>query len=255
MSAAGGSESEGDPQGSPGRRDAALGSRTVAMPASPLGLYVIVDAPDPSGLAPAEIAAAAARGGARFVQLRAKQADTATRIAWLREMVDAVARRAAIVVNDDVDATFAVGGVWGLHLGREDLDALQRRGTSTGLRERLSSKGLGLGLSTHGLEHVDDALHHLPDYVGFGPIRATATKTDTWPVVGIEGLTAATKRFPHVPIVAIGGLGEVDAAAVANAGAAAMAVISAARGDTAEAVAAKTRALCEAWRKASMAPR
>lgn len=225
------------------------------MPASPLGVYVIVDAPDPSGLSPGSIAAAAVRGGARFVQLRAKVADTATRILWLREMVDAVARRAAIVVNDDIDATFAVPGVWGLHLGREDLDALQIRGTSTGLRDRLSAKGLGLGLSTHRVEHVDDALRHLPDYVGFGPIRATATKTDTWPVVGTEGLQAATTAFPHVPIVAIGGLGEADAEAVAQAGAAAMAVISAARADTVDAIEAKTRRLCEAWRKATEGPR
>jgi thiamine-phosphate pyrophosphorylase len=220
------------------------------MPASPFGIYVIIDAPDPSGLSPADIAAAAARGGARFLQLRAKAADTATRISWLREMVTAVARRAAIVVNDDVDATFAVPGVWGLHLGREDLDALQFRGGTTGLRERLSAHALGLGLSTHGVEHVDDALRHLPDYLAFGPIKATSTKRDTWPVVGPARLAEATRAFPHVPFVAIGGLGEGDAAALVEAGASAMAVIGAARGSTLDEIEARTRALCEAWRRA-----
>src|SRR5947199_252254 len=64
------------------------------------------------------------------------------------------------------------------------------------------------------------------DYIGFGPIFATASKLNPDPVVGLEAL-ADVCRAVRVPVVAIGGVALFNAPAVARAGAAAVALISA----------------------------
>ncbi|HLF97998.1 MAG TPA: thiamine phosphate synthase, partial [Methylococcaceae bacterium] len=63
------------------------------------------------------------------------------------------------------------------------------------------------------------------DYLAFGPIFPTATKFDTSPVVGLEGLRTA-RRLTQKPLVAIGGITVENAGGVLAAGADAVAVIS-----------------------------
>jgi thiamine-phosphate pyrophosphorylase len=64
------------------------------------------------------------------------------------------------------------------------------------------------------------------DYIGFGPIFATTSKVNPDPVVGLDAL-AAVCRAVSVPVVAIGGVALFNVPAVAAAGAAAVALISA----------------------------
>ena len=92
------------------------------------------------------------------------------------------------------------------------------------IRRRLP-QGMVLGLS---IETVDQA-RHIPagiDYIGAGPIRATATKPDHAAPVGFDGL-AAIVAAARLPTYAIGGIGLGDARAVRAAGAAGLAVVSA----------------------------
>jgi thiamine-phosphate pyrophosphorylase len=85
------------------------------------------------------------------------------------------------------------------------------------------------------------------DYIGAGPVRATATKPDHAPPVGFDGLSLIVAAA-GLPAYAIGGIGAGDAAAVKAAGAVGMAVVSAVvRAADPEAA---TRALVTEWRTA-----
>jgi thiamine-phosphate pyrophosphorylase len=87
------------------------------------------------------------------------------------------------------------------------------------------------------------------DYVGLGPVFATATKPDAAPALGLAGARAIAARLP-VPWIAIGGIDAANAADVIAAGAAGIAVVSAicAADDPAEAAAGLRRAIAEGSR-------
>jgi len=61
--------------------------------------------------------------------------------------------------------------------------------------------------------------------VAIGPVFATATKADTEPVVGLEGVRRA-RALTRKPLVAIGGITLENALSVIDAGADSVAVIS-----------------------------
>ena len=183
-----------------------------------LSLYLVLD---PGLCAPrgmVETARAAAAGGVTMVQLRHKTATTEERITLGRTLRAALAGSgAALIVNDDVEAALGCGAD-GLHVGQGDLAAARAR-------ERLGPDAI-LGVS---VEHERDARaidQTLVDYVGAGPVFATATKPDHEPPVRFDGLARLVAAAP-VPAVAIGGLNSTHAAGVAAAGASGMAVVSA----------------------------
>ncbi|MCA9691986.1 MAG: thiamine phosphate synthase, partial [Myxococcales bacterium] len=214
------------------------------------GLYAILDLPHAGGLDPAQVAAVVSPY-ASALQLRAKRATTAERVALLRRVAPRCA--APVIVNDDIEAALAgVPGVQGLHLGHEDL-CMHREGRGAAafldeLRARATARGVApfyLGLSTHTLDQVERAASLPVDYLGFGPIHATPTKGDTWPEVGLAGLARACAQSPR-PVVAIGGLDGPRGRAAIEAGAACAAVISALVGASLEACATKAADLARA---------
>jgi thiamine-phosphate pyrophosphorylase len=83
-----------------------------------------------------------------------------------------------------------------------------------------------IGLSTHREADVQSAIAGDADYLGFGPIFPTASKQDHEPVVGLEGLRRI-RALTRLPIFAIGGITTDNVAAVVEAGADGVAVISA----------------------------
>jgi thiamine-phosphate pyrophosphorylase len=219
------------------------------MRRSPLtvaGVYAILDLPHPSPLAPEEIAAALMTGGARMLQLRAKRASPQQRRAWAVALAEPCAAAGVpLIINDDLElAESGVPGISGVHLGQSDLGSLgsdlhsrQRR------RERLRACGLALGVSTHDLAQLHEIARVLaPDYVGFGPVFATASKRDPEPTVGLDELARACGESP-VPVVAIGGIDSARALQVATTGAAAIAAIGALHGETVESIRERTAAL------------
>lgn len=213
------------------------------------GLYAIVDVPHPFGLDAADVAAAML-AGASIVQLRAKQATTAERVAMLERMLPAC-RQAGVplFVNDDLDAALAMRGAVGLHLGQGDA----RFDDLAGLRDAAAGAGAGtlaVGLSTHDLAQLRSAVRQSPDYVAFGPVAPTRSKARADPVVGIDGLTDAA-RTTALPLVAIGGLDDVLAARAIEVGASAVAVIGALVERTPAAIADRARALADRLREAA----
>jgi thiamine-phosphate pyrophosphorylase len=130
---------------------------------------------------------------------------------------------ALCIVNDRIDVALAADAD-GVHLGQQDMslaDALE-------LLDRMTlSRPFMVGISTNNPQEVDRACRGGADYVGFGPVFPTTTKTDPDPHRGLEGLRAAVATAGHVPVVAIGGITPRSAGDIAQAGAAAACCISA----------------------------
>lgn len=215
------------------------------------GLYAILDLPERHQLEPAAVLDAMIEGGAQVIQLRSKQAplDPA--------LVEALGRRCAaarvpLILNDELElAERRLVGVAGVHLGQEDLLRLgptreARAKRRSQLRPTPGSAGLWLGVSTHDLPQLRAAIDELdPDYLGFGPVFATASKLNPDPVVGLEALARAC-ALSRVPVVGIGGVQPDNAARIAQCGAAAVAVIGALTGSTVEIIRQRTFALAQA---------
>lgn len=204
------------------------------------GLYAILDLPHPSSLGPSQIAAlllerAAGEPPLAALQLRDKHASTPARIAALRGLAPRCAAAGVpLIVNDDLAAAREGPPGVGLHLGHEDLRALVARAERPPrdalleLREALGADAL-LGLSTHTHAQVLAAQALPLDYIGFGPVFATRSKTNPDPEVGLAGLARACLES-QLPVIAIGGLDAARGAAAREAGAHAVAMISALAG-------------------------
>ncbi len=131
----------------------------------------------------------------------------------------------AICINDRADLAVlaSLDGLapWGLHLGQSDLPPGEAR--------RLPGLGpLHLGTSTHQASEWD-APDPACDHAGVGPFRATATKPEHLPPLGLEGLRAGCRALRRAGIapVAIGGLTLADAHDCYEAGAEALAMAAA----------------------------
>jgi thiamine-phosphate pyrophosphorylase len=83
-----------------------------------------------------------------------------------------------------------------------------------------------IGISTHTPEQVRIATEEGADYLGFGPIFSTETKSNPDPVVGVEGVSRI-RALSTLPIFAIGGITLDSGLALRTAGANGVAVTSA----------------------------
>lgn len=157
-------------------------------------------------------------GGATFIQLREKLLSP---FEFFRQATVAVEfaqkRGVRVIINDRVDIALAVKAD-GVHLGQDDLPPEAAR--------RVLGAEATIGYSTHNLEQVRRALTLPIDYLAIGPIFSTISKSDTEPVLGLEGLRAVRNLVSQLPIVAIGGITHKNAHTVIEAGATSVAVIS-----------------------------
>ena len=90
---------------------------------------------------------------------------------------------------------------------------------------RLMGENAIIGLSVETREELLAAEKLDIDYVGISPVFATPTKTDTLAPWGLDGLRWAREHSP-LTLVAIGGIHRENAAAVLEAGAHSLAVVS-----------------------------
>lgn len=190
-----------------------------------LSTYLVTDAGLCGDRGVVETVRHAVDGGISVVQLRDKGASDASIVEQLIALSEVIAGRALLVVDDRVDAVLEARArgarVDGVHVGQSDLPV-------TEARRRLGPDAL-IGLTANTPAHLD-AVRALPDgtvdYVGIGVIRPTTTKPDHPPALGVDGFRALAADSP-VPAVAIGGIGLADVAALREAGAAGVAVVSA----------------------------
>jgi thiamine-phosphate pyrophosphorylase len=183
-------------------------------------LYPVVDVELAAarGWEPVDLGRAFLEGGARRLQLRAKNLDSASLLALTDRLV-ALARSydADVIVNDRADVA-RMAGAAGVHVGQEDIRAREAR--------RIVGPEAVLGLSTHSLEQVEAAVVEPVSYIAVGPVFGTTTKDTGYSAVGLELVAAASARAGALPTVAIGGIDLERAPAVLAAGAASVAVIS-----------------------------
>lgn len=188
------------------------------------GLHVLADDHPRWHRDPVAQARAACSGGAAVVQLRAKLSTDREALAWASEIRRATREAGALfVMNDRFDLALACEAD-GVHLGQEDLPPGRLPASA---RERLL-----VGRSTHTLDQALAACEEPIDYVAFGPVFGTRSKTSPWSRRGIDALVEVVQRVAPRPVVAIGGIDAGNAASVVAAGVAGFAVISAVAGAT-----------------------
>jgi thiamine-phosphate pyrophosphorylase len=157
------------------------------------------------------------QAGIRFLQYRDKEATDEVvleRAALLRIIFPP--SDSCLILNDRV-ALLYTARYDGIHVGQEDLSPSQTRATL--------GPDVVIGMSTHGEGQLLTAAQGPADYVAIGPVFATASKQNPDPVVGLDGVRAA-RVMTTKPLVAIGGITRFNCAAVIQAGADSVAVIS-----------------------------
>ena len=182
-------------------------------------LYVITDERVSRGRSHLQVAEAAILGGADVLQLRDKESSSG-RLFQVAMQLRKLTREANVplIVNDRLDIALAADAD-GVHVGQADLPASVARG--------ILGPGRILGVSAETVAEAVAAAEDGADYLGVGPVfEARGTKPDAGLPMGLD-LIAEIRRHCHLPIVAIGGINAENARKVRDAGADAVAVISA----------------------------
>jgi thiamine-phosphate pyrophosphorylase len=161
---------------------------------------------------------AALRGGARVIQYRRKSVPDSLRRSQAREIADLCRfRNALFIVNDSVELACDVDAD-GVHLGNDDGDVVAAR-AMLGPKKQI-------GVSCYNdIERARKAVAQGADYVAFGSFFSSSTKPHALRA-GTELLQIAAAEIA-LPVVAIGGITETNAAGLIAAGADAVAVLSA----------------------------
>jgi thiamine-phosphate pyrophosphorylase len=164
-----------------------------------------------------EVAGSLSLANVKLLQLRDKTASAASILEQSRKLVDALAPRGVRFILNDRPDVAQISGAGGVHVGQEDLPVEDARAFCPAPR--------WVGVSTHNLDQLGEAIRTSADYIAVGPIFPTSTKKNPDPVVGLEFLRAARKLTDR-PLVAIGGITLEHAADIYGAGADCVAVIS-----------------------------
>ena len=180
-----------------------------------LSLYLVIGPGHCAGRPMADVAEAAARGGATMVQLRDKTSSS-------REQIDEARRLKArlsvpLLINDRVDVALAAGAD-GVHLGQSDMEPADAR--------RILGEAVIIGVTVHSLDEARGVLRDKVDYVSIGGVFATTSKNNPNPPIGLAGLSEIAALL-DLPLVAIAGINHDNTASVIEAGVEGIAVISA----------------------------
>jgi thiamine-phosphate pyrophosphorylase len=156
-------------------------------------------------------------GGARFIQLRAKDLASGPFLALCDEVVElSRSYGALVIVNDRADLAL-LSKASGVHVGQDDLPP--------GASRRLLGADAIVGYSTHTPSQIEAAVREPVSYVAVGPVFGTHTKATGYEAVGLELVAEAVRQAENLPVVAIGGITLDRAPDVLAAGAASVAVI------------------------------
>lgn len=178
-------------------------------------LYAIVD-PALIATSAVQFAESLASAGVKLIQLRDKRSSPRSIYQQAREMAARFAGSdVRFIVNDRPDIA-AMCGAGGVHVGQDDLPVEAARS--------ICPQPLWVGVSTHNIEQLRDAVRTSADYIAVGPIFPTGTKENPDPVVGVDFLRTA-RQLTRKPLVAIGGITVESAADVFRAGADSVAVV------------------------------
>jgi thiamine-phosphate pyrophosphorylase len=177
---------------------------------------------DPSCAAVREQIQMAIEAGADWVQIREKDLPGRELADLARSSVAAGREHVSlrVIVNDRLDVALAAGAA-GVHLGRESLNA---RDVVQWCRRGNAPAEFLVGVSCHSLEEAREAESAGASYVFFGPVFDTPAKRGLGAPQGAARL-AEICRSARIPVIAIGGVDEGNAAECLSAGAAGIAAI------------------------------
>lgn len=181
-------------------------------------LYLITDRRLTAGRDLAAVIREALEGGVQAVQVREKDLSSKElyELAYqLRKVTKAHAAR--LIINDRVDVALAVDAD-GVHLGNASLPLYK-------VRKILGPKKL-IGVSCHNQLNAITAQEKGADFITFGPVYHTPSKTIYGEPVGVERL-ADVAGIVAIPLFGLGGIKEENACQVMRAGASGIAVVSA----------------------------
>jgi phosphomethylpyrimidine synthase len=222
-----------------------------------LSVYFVVGPEDTKGRPIADVVEEALRGGATFIQLRAKNADAKELTTMAQDIAQIIedndrADTVAFVIDDRADVVWQCRSkgvkVDGVHIGQTDMEPRQ-------VRTLLGPDAI-IGLSAE-TESLVSLINELPagciDYIGAGPLHRSTTKPEAI-VVEDDGskhlltldLINTICEASDYPVVVGGGVKLQDIAPLASTKAAGWFVVSAIAG--ADDPQAATRAMFDAWR-------
>lgn len=190
----------------------------MALGAPQFRLYLVSDRKQTQGRDLLWVLEQALKGGVQAVQLREKDLE-ARELFALAEKTKLLCEKysAALFVNDRIDVALAVEAD-GVQIGNASIPVKTTRG--------LLGDGKLIGVSTHSLQEAQEAGGDGADFVLFGPVYFTPSKAVYGTPQGLKALTDVTKDV-SVPVYAIGGIKSSNVAAVKEAGAHGVALISA----------------------------
>lgn len=160
----------------------------------------------------------AAAAGADWVQIREKDLGAKELLALVMQAMAHIT--AKVIVNDRLDVALAAGAA-GVHLGRESAPVAE---VSRWCRAGSAPAEFLIGISCHSLEDAREAEAEGASYVFFGPVFETPSKRLFGPPQGISRLTEVCRQV-QIPVIAIGGVDQKNAADCLRAGATGIAAI------------------------------
>ncbi|MEN3033633.1 MAG: thiamine phosphate synthase [Aquificaceae bacterium] len=185
-----------------------------------LSLYLVTDDAYLEGRDVLEVLRQAIDSGITAIQYRFKKkpaSEMYKELVSLREITNKYG--VTLIVNDRIDLALAINAD-GVHIGQKDLPPEVVRS--------LVGEGMIIGYSVNSVDKLLE-IENLPiDYIGFGSVFDTSTKSD-YTLVGLDGLRKAC-GISSKPVVAIGGITSARVGEVLSAGAKGIAVVSAVLG-------------------------
>jgi len=180
-------------------------------------LCVITDTSTQSRFSHEQLASMAIEGGADMIQLRDKHLTEIELIENARCVQRVcVDHGVTFIVNDRVDIALEIGAD-GVHVGSMDTPVQKARS--------LLGESAIVGGSAGTLADALAVEAAGANYLGFGHIFPTSSKNKPTPPVGLDTLKEVCASMT-IPVIAIGGIDETNAASVINAGAWGVAVIA-----------------------------
>ena len=174
-------------------------------------------------------AATAVGAGVGVIQVRERDLPDGQLAALVRRIAAATAGTTTrVIVNDRADIAIAAGAA-GVHLRGDSPPASRVRAAFAEARaasaEASAPRARLIGRSVHSLAEADAAISDGGcDYLLFGTVFPSEGKPAGHPVAGLEALARVCVRSP-LPVIAIGGITERNAALVRDAGAAGFAAV------------------------------
>lgn len=180
-------------------------------------LYAVTDQTWSNNITLKEQVELAIQGGVTFVQLREKKKSKEEIIQIAREIKQITDKyQIPFVINDNVEVALEVGAD-GVHVGQEDMKAVEAR--------RILGDKKIIGVSVHTVEEAVEAQKMGANYIGVGAVFPTSTKKNAVKMSNktLQDICQAV----DIPVVAIGGIQTENIMELKESGIDGIAVVSA----------------------------